>query len=82
MGRYDEDEIFFKPPRDRKAFIAEELARLVTPDNSDPPEIAERKAREAKAKLRGQDQLFGNYWGASLGVPWSAGDPEGDADVG
>jgi hypothetical protein len=80
MARWDDDEPFFKPPRDRKAFIAEELARLVTPDNSDPPAVAERKAREAKAKLRGQDQLFGNYWGASLGVPWEMADDTDRAD--
>lgn len=82
MADYFDDESFFRQPRDRKAFIASELERLVTPDNSDPPEVAARKKREAAANLKRQDELFGNYWGASLGVPWSAGDPEGDADVG
>jgi hypothetical protein len=81
MGRYDEDEIFFKPPRDRKAFIAEELARLVTPDNADPPAVKARKDREAAERLRRHDELFQVWPGCTIGVPWSVGDPEGDADV-
>jgi hypothetical protein len=74
MARWDDDDAFFRQPRDRKQVVAEELARLVTPDNSDPPEIAARKKREAAARLKREDQLFGNYWGASLGVPWEMAD--------
>lgn len=80
MARYDEDEMFFKPPRDRKAFIAEELARLVTPDNADPPAVAERKARESKERERKRDNLFGVWRGCTLGVPWEMADDTDRAD--
>jgi hypothetical protein len=70
-------------PENRKAIVARHLARLVTPDLSDPPEIAERKRQEAAERLRRQDELFGVWPGCTLGAPppWEVGDPEGDAAV-
>lgn len=83
MSDWYDPEPFFTPPRSRSEVVAEHLARLVTPDLSDPPAVAERKRQEAKARLAAQDRLFGNYYGASLGArrPYDVGDdPEARED--
>lgn len=64
----------------RGDFVASELARLKTSAPEDPA-IIERKKREAAETLRRHDRMFGVWPGCTIGVPWSAGDPEGDAAV-
>jgi hypothetical protein len=83
---FDDDP--YGPPEDRRATVARETARLkMSPPES--PEVTARREREAKAKLKRADQ----FWGIEPGdlIPdiykrkrpqMSAGDPEGDMDVG
>lgn len=85
MADWHDDDPFFTPRHSRSEFITEQLARLVTPDTSDPPEVKARKDREAKERLARHDEMFGvGGLRKSLArlMGYEIGDTEGDADVG
>ncbi len=85
MGNYTDD--FYQPPeQDRPTFVEATLNRVgvslrtkdVLGGRQETPGEAERKAREAAERLARRDRLFGVTWGCTIGVAFTAGDPDAD----
>jgi len=69
--------------------VKRHLARMQTADSPEHPLVAERKAKQAAARLAEHDRLFGVHWGVTLGIEppdrierprFEAGDDGADGD--
>ena len=72
----DFDHGYRQPPRDKRAFVEDELARLSASGPMEDPGVTARKAAERAQRLKAADHLFGTYWGCTLGAK-----PPGHAKV-